>query len=162
MELLSALDLLGIRANNRFPYLNNGGCCVYAANVGKELRKFGIDVEGVVSSKRAGLKSAESISNVRPKLKEFTLREWEEQGICFSHIGIEFKYKGKLWYHDSNGTQESSDIVGDYPIYIGRLRLVEMALLSIVAEGWNEAFNRREIPKLKKLIESVLKDAKTA
>jgi hypothetical protein len=49
MHLIRQLEILGKYAENHIPYLNRGGCCVYAAHVANRISELNIPVWGVGS-----------------------------------------------------------------------------------------------------------------
>lgn len=47
MPIIKKLRKVGSSVVSEIPLINHGGCCVYAAKVGKELEKLGYDVRVV-------------------------------------------------------------------------------------------------------------------
>ncbi len=164
MSLARTLDALGEEVNTRWPKINNGGCCVFASLVGTALEKKGIRIKGVVSSYFA--ETAKPISTARKGVlrqvnndpKSYTLRAWNDNGVSFGHVGLEFKINGKRMHYDSNGLVPAGGELLGFPIYRGRLTLEEMTILANSNEGWNPQFGRGNIPALKRLITKRLKN----
>ena len=153
MSLIETLNKLGNRINRWYPDVNHGGCCVYASIVGEELRERGIEVRVIVAAWEAKKnidKARKSVNNIHQK------NEWNAEDIYFNHVGIEFKYKGRTYHYDTDGVNPKSKMLGDFNVYPGRLSVDEAKVLADEREGWNDSFNRRSIPKLRKHIRSYL------
>lgn len=169
MDIVKKLNTLGKEVMSRYPYINHGGCCVYAAMVAEELHKHGIEAKGIVSAYGAKELNGNGITldNIRPGIKSNALEEWNKHGIRFNHVGVEFviKKEGKRAikkHYDSTGVKSASTELDHMPIYKGRLALVDLKALARKRKGWNESFNRHVIPELRKLVKAHLGVDKTA
>lgn len=153
MDLIDTLNKLGDRINRWYPEINRGGCCVYAAMIGKELRARDIEVRVIVAADGA----SKNLDKVRPKVcNNWRKAEWNENDVWFNHVGVEFKHKGRIFHYDSNGVNPRGKILDGYKIYPGRLSVDEAQLLADEPEGWNTRFNRSKIPNLKRHVRSYL------
>ena len=136
--------------------LNNGGCCVYAALVGRVLENMGYEVRGCTS----GWASVSvNIDEVRPLIKNRKKRvQWRDMGVPFNHVMLEVKLNGKWWMYDSCELvlSDSTNIFAHKHVLTGRFTIEELEWLSTRDNHWNPMFNRRQIPKLKRLIASYL------
>ncbi len=156
MSIVTKLNKLGKEVNTRYPTINAGGCCVYAALIVAALHKQGIIAHGIVA---AWNNTGETnIDLVRKKIRSNTVGEWESKGVHFNHVGVEFSVDGKTkWKHyDSNGVYRKSSSLMDWPVYEGRLTLKELKDLAKCASGWNTRFDRNSIPALRKLVKTHL------
>ena len=157
MSLIGQLNKLGKAVNEKYPTINYGGCCVYAAIVAEALLLRNIKVRGIVSSYDAeDFNDHNTIDNIRPYIKHHVLWRWQDNGISFSHVGLEFEINGKLRHYDSKGVKMASDFFDYMPIYKGRLQAYELVKLASRAQGWNSSFNRRHIPKIRKMVQEYL------
>ena len=162
MNIITKLDLLGKEVLRRYPYINHGGCCVYAAMIVAALHKHKINAAGIVASWAAEElnESGASIDTVRENIKKNTMDEWNKNGVRFSHIGVEFEYKARTRivkkHYDTHGVHPARKELDDTPIYKGRLTLAELKKLAGIKKGWNDTFDRRQIPELRKLVNSFL------
>lgn len=147
------LDDLGRRVNFLFPYINSGGCCVFAAIVTAELQRLGIPARGIVAS----YNPENHIDKVRPKINSNSLDEWRENGINFTHVGVEYEIDGTIKHYDSNGVREEGKRLMSWYIYKGRLLLEELKELSRTGRGWNNQFKRKDVPALKRVIKEELR-----
>lgn len=153
MDLNETLDALGRRINRWYPEINEGGCCVYASLIGEELRKRGIEVRIIVAAWGAN----KNLDKVRTKLNNANRKvEWNDNDVYFNHVGVEFKYKGRTYHYDSDGVKPKSKKLKSFMVYPGRLSVDEATLLAAEPEGWNDSFERRKIPTLKRHIRSYL------
>ncbi len=156
-NIVDTLNRLGNAVEASVTYLNSGGCCVYAALVARELADRGYPVKGVVVSYGA-TKGKPKIYEVRKTLNNSKdLVDWNGH-VSFSHVGIEFRADGKVYRYDSNGVVGAKDPLMNMAPYPGRLKVDELEAFASGQEGWNNTFNRNQIPKLKKLVKSYFRD----
>lgn len=155
MDITEKLNHLGEVVYSRWPYINHGGCCVYAALVAEELVKHNIDSVGIVAAYDAA-GTAKSIDTIRSNIRKNTVDEWQSNGVSFNHVGLEFKIKGRKKHYDTRGVVKAALRFDSMPIYKGRLKLDDMKKLASRRAGWNSSFNRRNIPALRQLIKEHL------
>jgi hypothetical protein len=149
-EVKSFLTNLGKKINSDFPCLNMGGCCVYAALIAEKLKENGVNANGVVV---ACFDSPFSVAVARKGVNDIgSLREWNDNGVAFNHVVLEFTVEGKRFRYDSAGVVEAKNGFRGDPIYSGRLKLKELQALA-TSDGWSTRFDRKDIPKLKKIID---------
>jgi len=154
-ELSETLNKLGRRIKRWYPYINNGGCCVYASIVGSELQRRGIDTRIIVGAWNGNEKI--DINEARSNLQRpERMEEWNENNVFFNHVGVEIKFKGAIYHHDANGVTKKKKSLDNFRIYQGRLSVAEAKALAANPEGWNDSFDRRSIPKLKQHISKYL------
>lgn len=162
MNIIAKLDLLGKEVLRRYPTINCGGCCVYAAMIVSALRKHKIKASGIVASSRADRFNAadSSIDVVRSNVLKNTQDEWNKNGVSFSHVGVEFEYKARIRtvkrHYDANGCHPVNSKLDGMTIYKGCLTLGELRVLAGTEEGWNDMFDRKDIPELRRLVNSYL------
>lgn len=149
------LNKLGAAVNNRFRFINSGGCCVYAALVAAELTKLNIQTKGIVGSRNATDET--SIDIARSYVERNTIAEWQDNMIDLYHVGIEFVAFGETKHYDSNGVKLADGYIDSAPLYDGRLELSELEELA-ADNNWNPAFKRGNIPALRSLVKLYLKD----
>ena len=143
------LQLLAEKINKEIKNVNNGGCCVFASLVSERLKDH-YDVKINVY----GNDSYKSIDEVRPAIKKNTLSEWNNKGIYFAHVVTEFKFKnGVKKEFDSTGIYKpNGSIAYCYDRTKGNLTLKETKALASKRAGWNNAFDRTQIPTMRKII----------
>lgn len=93
-ELRKRLRKLSAAAQGRFPHLNYGGCCVFAAAVAKELEKHGIQYEVMVTGSKS-----RNIGEIRPPKN--TVDAWNGVGVDFGHVGVRMRLRGRWYTYDS-------------------------------------------------------------
>lgn len=160
MDLISQLNQLGAYAQLQIPNLNNGGCCVFAAMVARELRDMGVKVGGVpIADIMWGDPTWGNVDEARANVSDPGCSEqWEENGIAFSHVGLEVEIGDAVYYFDSRGLR-SFDAPMRYPEWKplpGRLTVEEMEALAERPHNWNWKFDRTNIPYLKQIVEDYL------
>jgi hypothetical protein len=155
MDLKQRLNRLGKDVNRLYPDINHGGCCVYAAMVVAELRKQKIPAVGIVAAWDAK-EECRSIDEARNNLQKNTLRDWNDNGIYFNHVGVEFELNGVKKHYDSNGVHKVRNKLDNMPIYPGRLRYKELKELASCKEGWNPSFDRKCIRTLQRMVKSYI------
>lgn len=155
MSLLPTLNLLGRRVMKDHPDLNFGGCCVYAAVLGSELEKKGYRVVGKVAKPWYAETPHADIDKVRAKNNNRPLNhsEWNDNGVRFIHMFLEIRsLDGVAIHHDSEQTKKIEDTFGGREIYRGSMLIEHMQVLASNAFGWNDVFDRQEIPQLTETI----------
>ena len=155
MSIIRKLNKLGKEVIKKYPYLNHGGCCVYAALVAEALLLHKINCNGIVASDRVKRTDA-TIDTARQNVKRNALHEWQDNGISFSHIGLEFEHNGVKRHYDTNGVKRAGKSFDYMPIYQGRLNIVELQKLAGRKAGWNESFNRRYISAIRRIVQEHL------
>lgn len=153
MSIIRKLNKLGRAVSERYPYINNGGCCVYAALVAEALIYHKINCSGIVASWDAG---DISIDEVRANVRKNALDEWEYNGVLFSHVGLEFEHNGRIRHYDTSGAKFAKKNFDGMKVYKGRLRIDELKKLASKRQGWNESFNRRHIPAIREMVKEYL------
>jgi hypothetical protein len=149
MDLVSQLNSLGMDVNAKYRYLNSGGCAVFAAIVGNELRDMGVKVKVLV----CGSGDGESLDAVRGNIKNPNRkREWNKNDVFFNHVGLEFFWKRRKYHYDSNGANPPVKVLDGYPLYKGRLTVDECIGIAREPSGWNKKFNRRHIPAIRRMV----------
>lgn len=165
VRLNQHLYKLGQRMNRFHPYINSGGCCVYASILGEELLKRGIDARIIVGASGANhliqhIGKASCLNEVRDRIGPTALQEnWQENGVHFNHVGLEFKSPDDgEWYHcDSDNVAPQDWCLGTWEIYKGWLSVEDGKILAAFPDGWNTAFDRKTIPLVKQMIRRAMK-----
>lgn len=158
MALLNTLNLLGRRVMTAHPNVNCGGCCVYSAILGEELEKQGYHVLGKVLKPWVSVHNT-NIDEVRAKNNNRPLNivEWEVNGVTFNHVFLEiYAESGVVIHHDSTRTTRWKPTFNERDFYPGSMIVEHMKFLGSSSEGWNERFDRKEIPQLTKTIKDFM------
>jgi hypothetical protein len=152
MNLLKKLGHLSDYMDNTYPLINYGGCCIFAAYVGKRLNK-------IVPTRVAVFDNVTNttIDNAREYVWANTTSQWNFNGVEFGHVVVEFKYKNR-WYHlDTNGVRRQVfNWDGDHRVP-GSLTIKEAYELGKDCYGWNDMFPRKQIPRIRKDINKFFK-----
>ena len=150
MQLNTLLKSLGKEIIRRYPYINCGGCCVYAAIITEELHKLNIPAGGIVTT--WDTPEYVDIDTIRHRVKSNAINEWRSKGVNFTHVGVEFTYNNRKYHYDSEGCNLASKKFREYKVYNGRLQLQEMKELTQRQRGWNTRFLRKDIPAIRKFV----------
>lgn len=155
MDLIPALNTLGKKVNRWYPYINSGGCCIYAVIVAEELILRGRKPQIVVGNLSQSLtKIGQARNNV---INRNSMAEWRSAGICFNHVGVAFRHKGVWFIYDSDGVNPLSiGRLGRFTLYPGLMTIEDTRLIA-ASGGWNNCFNQRCIPKLRLRVKEFLK-----
>lgn len=158
--LIDQLNALADEVDSKIEFVNNGGCCVFAALVGRELGERGYPVQGAVGHALA--RTREGIHIARTRISERNVRNWNYWGIHFGHVVIELYDGTNVLQFDSDGIRDKSDTIWELPIYAGRLTVEEMEYLAADDSPytWNDMFDRTQIPKMKSIINKHFKNIK--
>ena len=154
MDLIKGLNRLGVAANRNFPYLNCGGCAVFAYLVGQELHNRGVEVYGIVAAYGAGKRA---IGDIRKRVTVKDMADWQNNGLMFNHVGLAFKHNKKWYHYDSNGVHLKHRELLGMTLYRGRMKLEEVGRVAMDPEGWNDCFDRDGIPRLQQSIRRIFK-----
>lgn len=148
----SALIALSEELSDAYEYINCGGCGLMAAIVGKELEKIGIPCE-VIAKGNPVDKTRYTIQDKKNML------EWESIGVDFGHLALRLKLGRKIYSWDSNGLWDGSKnaVYCTYPFGKG-LTVRECNAVASSKFGWNEMFDRKKVPALKKIVAKNFKD----
>lgn len=151
IDLIGELNSLGMDVNCKFKQINYGGCGVYAALVGKALQDMNVKVKVLLAGAWHGCDS--HVDEARKFVKNVgRKRQWCDNGVSFGHVGLEFYWKGRKYHYDSNGCHKPEKSLDGCLIYKGRLTVEECIAVAREREGWNESFNRRGLPTLRKMV----------
>ncbi len=163
------LNALADEVIGKFELLNHGGCCVFAALVARALDNKGYPVQGVAFSWQADTPSGmeKNIDELRPYLTGRHVKAWNDLGIRFGHVGIEFYDGTDIYRYDSNGIVDKDAYLEGDPAWRGKLRIEELEYLATDdgrAQGmqaWNDCFDRNHIPELQQLVAKHFKKLNT-
>lgn len=150
--LLGALRALGTQVEQWDPNINAGGCAVYAALVARTLTDAGVPAWGVVRN----WDNNTPLDKVREKLSPFwkDATDWYRAGTSFNHVLVQFELDGKKYFHDTEGTGETTRSMAR--IVPGKLTVAELEKLAASPRGWNDWFSRDHIPQVRKYVKSFL------
>lgn len=150
MSLNVYLKRLGQRVKSAHPFINYGGCCVFAALAGRALLKRGIKCKVIVTASDA----YQHLDIVKAQLADTgDVEEWNRNDVWFNHVALEFERNGKIYHYDTDGVVAAADnYFKGGEIYPGRLSIKEATALASRQAGWNCAFNRKQIPTLHRTI----------
>jgi hypothetical protein len=155
-NLRRRLRRLAHAANDRFPYMNHGGCCIFAAAVATALVRYGVRHEVIT------IGDAEvDLHELRPANN--TVNDWNCMGVCFGHMGVRLKLKGQWFTYDSErpllpGKRRfGKRYFGDtYPAAKGGLTAAEATELASQDE-WNPEFwSERNVAGVRALVQEFL------
>ena len=154
MTLIPKLEELAHTIDDQISKVNRGGCCVVASLVALHLQHV-VPVRGVVFDEWG--RSNQSIDEVRPLIHNNNKSEWNDNGVNFGHVKVEFDYGGTTYQFDSDGVTLVDHNTIDCDQIPGYLNVDELIYLA-ADTGWNSWFNRDQIPKLHSLINKTFSD----
>lgn len=148
--LLDHIDGLCKKVHNNTSRINAGGCAVFAAFMAQCLEKYGLVSIAVGTDEDEGI----SIDAVRNDIDTNDVHNWNSKGVYFAHVVVEFEHQGAKYHIDSTGVHDAYPEThsGHYPILEGRLTVQEVTELASCNSGWNWCFDRKQIPKIKRMI----------
>ncbi len=150
---------LGRQLIREFPFLDCGGCAVYAAILGEQLELIGAEDVSVWVSALEDYIGLIDIDAVRDRIADTgSIRAWGREGVEFVHLGVEYTWECETWHADSKKL-ERIDFDQDlsWLVYDGRLTLSETRKLSRQSKGWNPMFDRTLIPALEASVREAFK-----
>jgi hypothetical protein len=133
----------------KFPDINQGGCCIFAAYVAKQIQQY-FKVRVIAFSEDG----VSDIDRARPHLKSNSNTEWKSKGCKFNHLAVEITdNKNNIWHYDTSGLFPSDGTICRYYTQLkGALSIDEAIELADNPDGWSSRFNRADIPNIKRLI----------
>jgi hypothetical protein len=152
-RLKDILDIVAMRVATQFTHVNDGGCGVFALYVAKQIhgninyRICASDEDpGCLETARRTIKSSGKSG--------LTLDDWADANIWFGHIFLELEIDGVWYAYDTTGLfkASSTDPTFDWRKHKGHLTLTELQGIANVSDGWNQAFNRNQMPKMKLMV----------
>jgi hypothetical protein len=154
VNLVGRLNALGRDVMEKYGDVNWGGCCVFAALVGKRLEKIAPVKIRVGNSHYVGNSDAINLDEVRNNIRSNVPSAWNQYDVHFAHVIIEFVWRKKTYHYDSCGVtvEDAHTVMGNYPILKGSLTVKEAAELSSTQRGWNHMFDRGNIPDIERMI----------
>lgn len=163
-ELKKRLRWLGEEANNRFHFLNNGGCCVFAAAVAGELERLGVPCEVIVPTPYD--ETTLDLSEIRQHVTNVNEKtSWNNAGVYFTHVAVRFKAGGRWHTYDSDGIRKGKFEFGTstwaggaaYVAANGGMTAKEAKALADERTGWNHMFDRRNVAPVRKMVRDMLR-----
>lgn len=168
-NLTNTLNSLADNVGREIEYLNSGGCGVIAAFVGEYLK----NVEGISQVRvlnASGVTEHVDITEIRksiPRGQKDNIDQWYDNapyGI-FNHLLISFCYEGTRYVFDGyEGVMpwnQYKQLTSWCYRSKGSFTIDEIKKLSVDSgKGWNDCFDRNQIPKIRKLAKRYLEDIK--
>lgn len=163
--VIEQLNEAASRVENAIPNINSGGCGVYAAIVGRRLKKeYGISPRVKIAS----WSEAPSIEAVVRRFYASKLRTLQDVnrrlGFTVEHALLVFKLDSRLWIHDATGTEEYepehytrwNPSGFDVEFVPGTAPLRWISAIARYRYGWNTSFDRREIPFIRQTVDECI------
>lgn len=167
ISLVDKLNALGRAINARFREINHGGCCVYAAAIGRMLQAKKVKCSVVAY----GWESDPGIDYVRAIIEanredRNDVYNWVGHGVMFWHVAVKFEIGGESFYYDSNGVVPSSNKArfGSpwHTVLDGEFTVDEAQAFADDPSGWNRCFDRNDIPEIMETIKAAFAPKKRA
>lgn len=155
--IIEKLDNLGWKAEQQIEDLNSGGCCVYAALVGRRLSELGVPVRGIVAM--SDWQEPGNLDEARQNVNDpGDGMEWYDNDVTFTHVGLQFDLDGETYQYDSGGVTKPKRYLRNshWNLCEGHLTVEEMEQLAERPGNWSSWFNREQIPALERLVKEYL------
>lgn len=160
--LLTQLRLLSTSMRTSILNPNRGGCCVIAAEVATYLEQI-VPVRIRVSDDHFDWKREfyEDRFNLNDVISDLGSRAddhdaWNDTGVAFGHVIVEFDYRGRTYHMDTSGCREAEerDPTFGWLMYDGYLPLNVAKALAGAPGNWNKHFDRGQIPAIRKMVKT--------
>lgn len=160
-ELKPLLTAISTDIDANFYKVNHGGCGVFANIVAKQLRKHYCGVfEIKVANQYVDIEAP--INYVIDELGLKSLKQWNDNDIVCRHIVLVFDEGSKrtLTMFDSEGVDniKRTVMLNPHEWYAGSLTLKQLDDIASKKSGWNDTFDRAQIPEMKICIKKIFKD----
>lgn len=168
-KLFDVLDVIGEETRQRFPYVNCGGCGVFATYVARGLRDIvglsdvGIRVGPAVvheclftpeEEEEAQVRllkrlARRSLTKISERFSPKTAVEWDIAGILFGHLVVEFTLGRRKYIYDAHGVQRYKRTLvqqSDYVcvLYHGRITIEQCEIIIQDPGAWNDSWDRQD------------------
>lgn len=156
-QLVRRLNAFGRHVEDTFPRINHGGCAVFAVAVAEHLRqKYPTSIAVGAAYYWTTPENIPSIDAARPKIVSDSMVDWNNNGVHFNHVIVEFKHGNKTYHFDTAGCIKAADMTktGNYRLAKGRMTVVEAAWVAAEENGWNKSFDRAFIPQLLEMVDN--------
>ena len=101
--------------------------------------------------------NVKNIDKIKRKIPDIGRKEhWNDNGVWFNHVAVEFKHKGRWYHYDTDNVQTQKKDFGDYVVHPGRLTVFEAKAIGNEESGWNTSFDRNSIPRLREHVKRYL------
>jgi hypothetical protein len=159
--LIKTLTALGKELDREIHNINYGGCCVVAAHVAYQL-KYRLGIDAVVRTGHSWQDdNLESVDEARNRVEDpsnASAVDWNEAGIGFGHVLVEFSHKNQLRHFDTYGVfLANGETQQGYTLHPGKMTVEEALAIASRPEGWNDMFNRKHIPAILNIITKYMK-----
>ena len=147
--------------SNTFTDVNRGGCGVFANIVAKQLHNHYCGAfEIKVANQYVDIEAP--INYVIDELGLKSLKQWNDNDIVCRHVVLVFDEGSKrtLTMFDSEGFDniKRTNMNNPYEWYAGSLTLKQLDDIASKKSGWNNTFDRAQIPEMKICIKKIFKD----
>lgn len=137
------------------PYVNCGGCGVYATELAKRLYRIGVRNFRIRTYTYAGdpdrktnIKFVER--HVFGKALPERVSTWNANGINFDHVRLQ--WNGTMWDADGAVSRKDGRKWSCYILHPGHISLKAINKICKDSSGWNSRFPRDDIPKMRRIM----------
>lgn len=145
---LKKVNEIALGARAKFDYINYGGCGMLAYIFARQLIK--VVPTRIVMYGNTNV----SIDEIRPHVTNNSYTEWMNHGMSIGHTWVEFKV-GRTWYAidtDHGVVPHKKFRKYQGTVTDGEISLDEIKGMAHDPNGWNEQFDRDQIPAIKRFI----------
>lgn len=153
-KVKKVLNAIASEVQSDIHYINNGGCAVYAVELAKRLDAIGFS-DYKIRTYGCGGRNV-NVATVEKKVFNTNLptktSEWNANDVYFSHVRLE--WRGMVW--DAEGAVNSRKARVWEMFYVrqkGHISRKAMEMLTKLQSNWNRMFDRRQVPKLKRIMD---------
>ena len=137
-------------ADTNYIRINWGGCGFMAAIIAQHLTPI-VDEIKIVSY--SSWSSNTNIDAVRSQVNDNSMSGWEEFGVGFGHVWVEFKWRNKWYAVDCEGIKSQAVMRHKWGNPGGgSFTLKEIKAISNNRGGWNSSFNRDQVPSMRNVM----------
>lgn len=154
------------KIHHKYPTMNYGGCGAFAYYFSRELEYAGYSPDIAT----CGCYTSFTEIQIHRKRKAIlqkcledgqrfpTVRDWNYLDVRFTHVYTRLLIDDKYWFIDSEGIY--ADQPRDYSLaQVSILRVEDMHPLAEAQDGWNNTFDRRQIPGIRLSIQRLVGNA---
>lgn len=143
--------------NENYDDVNLGGCACIAAMIAESLRLVFPIMRITACNPSWSTAKQGDINEIRDMSNEAADKDyWYSNGLGFDHVWIEVWYKKRWYVLDSTGVHTRKEMYARWTEpHKGSFSIKEMKSMAAERTGWNDWFDRSQLPNIKQHIDNL-------
>ncbi len=162
LKIQDVLDAISYDVDNQIENINRGGCAIYAVELAKRLEAVGVKNYRIRTYTDNDRGAKTNVTNVEKQVFNTSLpkstEKWYANDVYFYHVRLE--WSGIAW--DAAGAISANKAKTWNEWYhrqTGHISRKAMEMLISFKANWTPIFDRKQVPKLKRIMDKHFKNA---